>query len=104
MGSSGGGSSSASYYQQQQNLALQREQMALSQRQHEEQMALQREALDKPVAAIARTVSQETRDMVDNQQSARNALRGIRSTYGLYARRGGDDDGGGTGGKTRLGD
>lgn len=102
MGSSGGGGSSTSYYQQQQQLALQREQMALSQRQHEESMALQREALDKPVAAIARTVSQETRDMVDNQTAARNSLRGIRSTYGLYAKR--DDDAGGTGGKTRLGD
>lgn len=103
MGSSGGGGSSQSYYYQQQQLALQREQQALSQRQHEESMALQREALDKPVAAIARTVSQETRDMVDNQTSARNNLRGIRSTYDLYAKRA-DDDAGGTGGKTRLGD
>lgn len=101
MGSSGGGSSSQSYYYQQQQLALQREQMALSQRQHEESLALQREAMDRPVAAVQKNVSLATKDMVENQQTERNNLKGIRSTYSLFARQKGDDDEGGKG--TKLG-
>ena len=101
MGSSGGGSSSSYYYQQQQ-LALQKEQMALSQRQHEESMALQKSALDKPVAGVAKSVSLETQNMVENQQTERNNLKGIRSTYSRFRQQSDDDSGSGSG--TKLGD
>lgn len=102
MGSSGGGSSTNSYYMQQQQLALQREQMALQQRQHEESLALQREAMDKPVAAVAKNVSLATQEMVSNQQAERNNLKGIRSTYSMFAKKSEDDDSG-NGSGTKLG-
>lgn len=104
MGSSGGGKSGMDKYYQDQQLAIQREQLALSNRQHEESMAIQREALDKPVAAVAKNVALATQQMVGDQQAERATLRGIRSTYSQFARRRADDDGSGTGGKTRLGD
>lgn len=104
MGSSGGGGSSASqqYYQQQQ-LIMQQQQMDLQQRQHEESMALQREALDKPIAAIAKNVSSATEQIVGDQETARNNLRGIRSTYSQFAKKakGAETD---DAGKTKLGD
>ena len=102
MGSSGGGSSN-SYYMQQQQLALQREQMAAAQRQHEESLALQREQIDRPVAAVQKNVSLATQEMVGNQEAARNALKGIRSTYSMFARRREDEEDN-PAGKTRLGD
>lgn len=77
--------------------------MALQQRHHEESMALQREALDKPVAAIAKTVGLQTEQMVQNQQSERQALRGIRSTYSLFNKNQGEDDSG-AGRGMKLGD
>ena len=77
---------------------MQREQMALSKLQHEESMALQREAMDKPVAAIQKNVSLATSQMVNDQQTAKNNLRGIRSTYSQFL----DDEGTG-GGKEKLG-
>ena len=101
MGSSGGGGYSAQNYYQQQQLALQREQLALSQRQHEESLALQKEAMDRPVAAVQKNVSLATRDMVENQAAERNNLKGIRSTYSLFRKQAGDDDEGGKG--TKLG-
>ena len=91
MGSSGGGSSQAAYYNAQ-SLALQKEQMALSQRQHEESLALQREAMDRPVASVQKNVSLATKDMVENQEAARNNLKGIRSTYSLFRKQAEDDD------------
>ena len=94
MGSSGGGGSAQSYYYQQQQLAMQREQQAQSQRQHEESMALQREAMDKPVAAVQKNVSLATQQMVENQQTERNNLKGIRSTYSLFAKQQDEDEGG----------
>ena len=90
-GSGGGGSSQAAYYNAQ-SLALQKEQMALQQRQHEESLALQREAMDRPVAAIAKNVSLATKDMVENQTAERNNLKGIRSTYSLFRRQAEEDD------------
>lgn len=102
MGSSGGGSSSQSYYMQQQQLALQREQMALSQRQHEESLALQRDALDKPVAAVQKNISLATQEMVADQQAERNNLKGIRSTYSMFAKRAEEDDNA-NGAKSKLG-
>lgn len=101
MGSSGGGGSSNSYYYQQQQLALQREQMAQSQRQHEESLAMQREAMDKPVAAVQKNVSLATEDMVKNQEAERNNLRGIRSTYSLFRKQADEDE---SGKGTKLGD
>lgn len=101
MGSSGGSSSSSNYYQQQQ-LALQRQQMAQTQRQHEESLALQKEAMDKPVAAVQKNVSLATSDMVENQEAERNNLKGIRSTYSLFRKQSDDDESGGKG--TKLGD
>lgn len=99
MGGSGGSESS---YLQQQQLALQREQQALSQRQHEESMALQREAMRKPVAAIQKNVSLATQNMVQDQAAERNNLRGIRSTYSMFAKRQEDDETA-SGGATKLG-
>lgn len=99
MGGSGGSESS---YMQQQQLALQREQQALSQRQHEESMALQREAMRKPVAAIQKNVSLATQNMVQDQAAERNNLRGIRSTYSMFAKRQEDDETA-SGGATKLG-
>ena len=101
MGSSGGGSSSQSYYYQQQQLALQREQMALSQRQHEEILALQREAMDKPVAGIQKNISLAEQQLVRDQEQARNNLRGIRSTYSMFRQQ--EEEKGGGGGATKLG-
>lgn len=101
MGSSGGGGSAQSYYYQQQQLAMQREQQAQSQRQHEESMALQREAMDRPVAAVQKNVSLATQQMVEDQQAERNNLKGIRSTYSLFAKQQKDEEEGGKG--TKLG-
>lgn len=102
MGSSGGGSSSQSYYMQQQQLALQREQMALSQRQHEESLALQRDAMDRPVAAVQKNISLATQEMVADQQAERNSLKGIRSTYSMFAKKAEDDDNA-NGARSKLG-
>ena len=102
MGSSGGGSSASSNYYQQQQMILQRDQMAQSQRQHEESLALQREGMDKPVAAVQKNVSLATHDMVENQQQERNNLKGIRSTYSLFRKQAEDDEQGAKG--TKLGD
>ena len=77
---------------------MQREQMAISQRQHEESMALQREQMDKPVAAIQKNVSNATQQMVSDQQTAKNNLRGIRSTYSQFL-----DGEGGRGKRETLG-
>ena len=99
MGGSGGSESS---YMQQQQLALQREQQALSQRQHEESMAMQREAMNKPVAGIQKNVSLATQNMVQDQAAERNNLRGIRSTYSMFAKRQEDDETA-SGGATKLG-
>lgn len=92
MGSSGSSSSSSQQYYQQQQLAMQRQQMAQSQRQHEESLALQREAMDQPVAAVAKNVSLATKEMVENQSAERNTLKGIRSTYSLFQKQADDDD------------
>lgn len=99
MGGSGGSESS---YLQQQQLALQREQQALSQRQHEESMAMQRDAMNRPVAAIQKNVSLATQNMVQDQAAERNNLRGIRSTYSMFAKRQEDDETA-SGGATKLG-
>lgn len=96
MGSSGGGDMGAFYYFQQQQLAMQKEQMALQQQQHEDSLALQREAMNKPVAAVAKSVSTATQDMLDNQAAQRNNLHGIRSTYSLFTKKKDDDSGSGT--------
>lgn len=77
---------------------MQREQMALSQRQHAESLALQREQMDRPVAAIQKNVSLATSQMVNDQQTAKNNLRGIRSTYSQFLDN--EDTGGG---KEKLG-
>lgn len=87
MGSSGGGDQAALYYFQQQQLALQKEQMEQQKKQQEESLALQREAMNKPVAAVAKSVSTATQDMLDNQAAARSNLRGIRSTYSLFSKK-----------------
>lgn len=99
MGGSGGSESS---YMQQQQLAIQREQMAVSQKQHEESMAMQRDAMNRPVAAIQKNVSLATQNMVQDQAAERNNLRGIRSTYSMFAKRQEDDETA-SGGATKLG-
>ena len=98
MGSSGSSGNKQYMYAQ---MAMQKRQMELMQRQHEDTLALQREAMDKPVAAVQKSVSTATADMVENQEAERNNLRGIRSTYSIFARRKDDDDGGRG---TKLGD
>ena len=102
MGSGGGGSSQSNNYMQQQQLAIQREQMAVSQKQHEESMAMQRDAMNRPVASIQKNVSLATQNMVQDQAAERNNLRGIRSTYSMFAKRQEDDETA-SGGATKLG-